>query len=57
MSMNKWMRRRLDYLRSQLQRQELELDVAKRRNDSDAVARIEQQVASTKADMVRVIDN
>lgn len=57
MSMNKWMRRRLDYLRSQLQRQELELDVAKRRNDLDAMARIEQQVASTKADMVRVIDN
>jgi hypothetical protein len=57
MSMNKWMRRRLDNLRSQLQRQEVELDVAKRRNDLEAVSRIERQVETTKADMVRVIDN
>ncbi|MBA3313473.1 MAG: hypothetical protein M3552_21010 [Planctomycetota bacterium] len=57
MSMNKWMKRRLDNLRSQLQRQELELDVAKRRNDNDAVSRIERQVEVTKADMVRVIDS
>jgi len=53
--MDKWMRRRLDYLRSQLQRQEMQLDVAKGRSDADAVVRLEREVETTKKDMVRVI--
>ncbi|MGC1274131.1 MAG: hypothetical protein WBC44_10525 [Planctomycetaceae bacterium] len=53
--MDKWMRRRLDYLRSQLQRQEVQLDVAKGQKDPDAVSRLERQIETTKSDMVRVI--
>lgn len=53
--MDKWMRRRLDYLRSQLQRQEQQLDIAKDRADADAVVRLEREVETTKKDMVRVI--
>lgn len=56
MSMNKWMRRRLDYLRSQLQKQEMDLDVARRRNDTSAIDRIEREVETTKVEMVRVIE-
>ena len=54
--MNKWTRRRLDYLRTQLQKHELDLDVAKRRNDHEAIDRIEREVATTKSEMVRVIE-
>jgi hypothetical protein len=53
--MDKWMRRRLDYLRSQLQRQEVQLDVAKGQQDPDAVSRMERQIETTKSEMVRVI--
>jgi hypothetical protein len=53
--MDKWMRRRLDYLRSQLQKQEQQLDVAKDKGDDDAVVRIEREVETTKRDMVGVI--
>ncbi|HEX6983841.1 MAG TPA: hypothetical protein VF170_00630, partial [Planctomycetaceae bacterium] len=54
-AMDKWMRRRLDYLRSQLQRQELQLDVAKGQKDPEAISRLERQIEATKSDMVRVI--
>jgi len=53
--MDKWMRRRLDYLRSQLQRQEVQLDVARGLSDPEAISRLEKQIESTKSDMVRVI--
>jgi hypothetical protein len=53
--MDKWMRRKLDYLRAQLQKQELQLAVAKDSGDNEAVARLERQVETTKSDMVRVI--
>lgn len=53
--MDKWMRRKLDYLRAQLQKQELQLAVAKDGGDTEAVARLERQVETTKSDMVRVI--
>ena len=56
MSMTKWMRRRLDFLRAQLQKQEQDLDVAKRRNDEAAISRIEREVETTKVEMVRVIE-
>lgn len=53
--MNKWMRRRIDHLRSELQKQEQQLNVAKDRNNLDEVERLERQVATTKGEMVRVI--
>ena len=55
--MNKWMRRRIDNLRTQLQRQEQQLDVARDRDDGEEVARLERQVETTKGEMVRIISN
>ena len=53
--MDKWMKRRLDLLRSQLQRQELQLSVAKDGSDTASVERLQRDVETTKRDMVRVI--
>lgn len=55
--MNKWMKRKIDNLRSQLQRQELQLDVARDRNDDEEITRLELQVEATKGEMVRIISS
>lgn len=55
--MNKWMRRRIDNLRVQLERQEVQLDVARGREDVAEIERLERQVETTKGEMVRIISS
>ncbi len=55
--MNKWMRRRIDNLRVQLERQEIQLNVARDREDMAEVERLERQVEFTKGEMVRIISS
>ena len=53
--MEKWVRRKLNFLYDQLAKQEKDLNIARTRGDEATVARLERELAATKADMVRAV--